>query len=435
MNSVTRAAALCSALFLAATAAFAAQPADQVDKSVLANVKVSMDAGQPNFKDYGPAVGNVDTIVNFQGSFRTFGLDANGNPNSNWPWNMVGNSPAEGGTTKVDAPIIAISLRLLDAKGHQRFVNGKRLFLDGTKHARDVMNSPLFSNATFTSSSEPTQFTDAVQRAEFWSAMRQDWHTRLDGHLVRSQVIDVPLGQYEFSLNADGSCCAFVLVNDPEFSALLFPPTYPVDDTTVMGRAELSGEATTKSLTILLFQDTYLYENGDPTQCCVLGFHSFDYEPGIPANNNTQRSYVMAYASWITPGLFGGGLADITALSHELSETFNDPLVLAFSSAGGACGAVGQPICENTTPWWLSPNGNCQNSLEVGDVIENLPNGVNTVTLDGTAYHPQNVALLQWFEFTHHSNALGGAYSYPDPSVLTRPSVPQQAGCTGPLDE
>lgn len=44
-------------------------------------------------------------------------------------------------------------------------------------------------------------------------------------------------------------------------------------------------------------------------------------------------------------------------------------------------------------------------------------------------YHPQNEALLQWFEFMSPSNALGRAYSYPNASTLTSLSAPQKAGC------
>ena len=48
------------------------------------------------------------------------------------------------------------------------------------------------------------------------------------------------------------------------------------------------------------------------------------------------------------------------------------------------------------------------------------------------AYHPQNEALLQWFEFESPSSAIDGAYSYPNESVLTalspieRPCCPAQ---------
>src|SRR6266436_4788242 len=82
-------------------------------------------------------------------------------------------------------------------------------------------------------------------------------------------------------------------------------------------------------------------------------------------------------ASWVSLGLFASGWADVAVLSHELTETFNDPF-------GG-----------NLVPWWLEPNGNCQNNLETGDVIEGLPNAIKTIHLGGSAYHVQNEALLQ----------------------------------------
>lgn len=106
----------------------------------------------------------------------------------------------------------------------------------------------------------------------------------------------------------------------------------------------------------------------------------------------------------------------MTALSHEIAETFNDPFV---ASDG----------IHNITPWWLSPNGNCQDNLEVGDVIEGLPQDVFPITMNGMTYHPQNEALLQWFAFESPSSAIGGAYSYPNPGTLIALSAPQKLGC------
>ena len=84
------------------------------------------------------------------------------------------------------------------------------------------------------------------------------------------------------------------------------------------------------------------------------------------------------------------------------------------------------------TPWWLAPNGNCQNNLETGDVIEGLPNSVYPMTMHGYTYHPQNEALLQWFESKPESDALHHAFSYPDETVLTSANVSQLPGCAGP---
>ncbi len=84
----------------------------------------------------------------------------------------------------------------------------------------------------------------------------------------------------------------------------------------------------------------------------------------------------------------------------------------------------------NITPWWLSPNGNCQDNLEDGDVVEGLPNAAYPITMHGFTYHPQNEALLQWFEFKPISEAVQHAYSYPDTSVLTALSPLEKASCS-----
>jgi hypothetical protein len=433
MSITSRCAALCGAVLVAATmTAFAATPPNQVSASFLVGKKLWMDGIAPDMKGFGPAVPNVDTIVNFQGSFDAEGQDGNGNNADNWPYAMVGNAPTAGGTTEIDAPVIPVSIRMLDANGRQAYANGHRLYMDATDYVGKVLRSPLFSKTWFSSSSVPTQYTDAVQRAEFWSVMRQDWHTLLAPHVAHPRVMSLPYGSYEYALKGNGHCCQFVVVNENTFVSLLFPSTYPVDDTTVIGAAELAGDMTPKTLATFLFPNTFLYI-GTPDVCCVIGFHSFDFEPPA-ANSNLPRAYVMDYASWVSPGDFtGNSFEDVTAISHELAETFNDPLVLAFSASGGACGSPGQPLCLNTTPWWLSPNGNCQDDLEVGDVVEDLPDASFAMELNGYTFHPQNVALLQYFEQKEDSSALDGAFSYPDESVITQPSVPQQAFCTGPL--
>jgi hypothetical protein len=98
------------------------------------------------------------------------------------------------------------------------------------------------------------------------------------------------------------------------------------------------------------------------------------------------------YSAWISPGLFGSGFVDVTAVAHEVAETFNDPFVASDGK-------------HNVTPWWLSPNGNCQDDLEVGDVIEGLPHATYRIKMNGMTYHPQNEALLPWFEFQSPSTA------------------------------
>jgi hypothetical protein len=107
---------------------------------------------------------------------------------------------------------------------------------------------------------------------------------------------------------------------------------------------------------------TFLFPNvfvffGDTTQCCVLGFHTYFFEPG----SDPEMRWVLNYSSWISPGLFGPAFVDVTGLSHEIAETYNGPFVVSDN-------------VHNLIPFTLAPNGGCSDALETGDVIEGLPN-------------------------------------------------------------
>lgn len=359
--------------------------------------------------------GSFDSILTFSGQFHAAGIGPNGAPQHDWFYTIAGSKPENGGATVFHAPIVPVSLDLLDSDGSVRIVHGERLHYSVRPFVNAVINSPLFANSEYSSSDVPTQFADAIQRAQFYNLMQSDWHTRLQPSIKAERTIAIPRGSYFFALNADGSCCAFVLVDINAFSRLLFPSA--VNDTaTPVGAAENAGDITPQSISTFLFPNTYLYLNGNPNHCCVLGFHTYDFEPGDAQNNFREKRYVLNYASWISPGLFGPGFEDITALSHEIVESLNDPF-------------VGSDGVHGITPWWLSINGNCQNDLEAGDVIEGLPDATVPIKTAGKTYHPQNAALLQWFEFQSPSTAIGGAYSYPDESVLTSLSTPQRARC------
>jgi hypothetical protein len=407
-------------VFAMAFVCSAQQDDDQLPANFLSNAGDKSGATAPrghrNGQGHANGIPNIDSIVNFNDHFKAAGVDQNGNNQVIWYYNMAGTAPQHKGTTTFNAPIVPVTMDLRNFDGSPRFVNGQPLISSPAAFIQPTLNSPVFQNFNYSSSDAATQFTDAVQRAEFFDRAKPDWHTLLNPSVKTGRTMVLIRGTYQFALNADGTCCLFVLVDANTFQNELFPPTFPVDNSTPVGAAENSGDITTQDISTFLFPNTYLYLNGNPNDCCVLGFHSYDFEPGIPSNGNLERRYILNYSSWISPGLFGGGFADVTALSHELSETFNDPFV---ASDG----------IHNVTPWWLSPNGNCQDNLEVGDVIEGLPMDVFPITMNGMTYHPQNVALLQWFEFEAPSSAIGGAYSYPNPDTLTTLSAPQNVNC------
>jgi hypothetical protein len=382
---------------------------------------------------------NIDSVPNFNGQYFTDGQDPNGNPQRRWFFNTLGNPPEMGGTTTINAPIIPVSIDLRNADGSERFVKivsgsvvtctnppgpgCKRLLFDPTPFIQPILDSPVFSNANYSSSGVPTQFVDAVQRAEYFDRAKPDWHTLLAPTVKTTRTMTLIRGSYRFAVNRDGSCCFFVLVDLGTFGNKLFPSTFtfPPDSSTPVGAAENSGEISTKDLATFFFPPAYLtfpIGNGN-IGCCVFGFHSFDFESGDATNGNAPRLFVLNYSTWLQPGFFfDPTILDVTGLSHEVSETFNDPFV------------TGVDGVHDVTPWWLSPNGNCQDDLEDGDVIEGLPRQTFPVTMpNGVTYHPQNEALLQWFEFQSPSSAIFGAYSYPDTTTLTSLSAPQKAGC------
>ena len=407
-------------LLMAICRCLLAQQPDQVTAAALAGRQFRHDPyfspASRNGQGHARFGVDLDTLMNFNKHFKADGVDQNGNPQHIWYTSTVGNPPELGGTTIINASIVPVSLDLLDYDGSPRYVNGQRLFFDVTPFIASVLASPVFQTANYSSSNVPTQFIDAIQRAEYYNQMRPDWHTLLAPIVKTTHVMQLIRGNYEFALNDDGTCCAFVLVDDGAFYNALLPASATVDGSSIFGAAQLAGEITNKNITSFLLPSVFIYCCGNPAYCCGGGAHGVWYEAGDSTNHNLTRGYVLHWSPWIPAGLFPG-FQDVTSVSHELSEIFNDP----FSGDDGIHGI---------TPWWLAPNGVCADFLEVGDVVEGLPQTSYAITMsNGYTYHPQNVALLQWFEFESPSSALGGAYSYPNTNVLTSISAPQPVNC------
>lgn len=68
----------------------------------------------------------VDTITNFTGHFQAKGIypisrTAGMNPNI-WVYSMVGNPPAQGGTTVINAPVIPVTIDMRNPDGSPAFI-------------------------------------------------------------------------------------------------------------------------------------------------------------------------------------------------------------------------------------------------------------------------------------------------------------------------
>lgn len=362
---------------------------------------------RPDFLNSGPPVlarsgqaatpfslAHVMSVPNFQGSFSSRG--------KTWPFTMIGSPPGGGAATSMPARIAAVSLKLQNAD----LVTFTTISVTGFQNP--TLNSPNFQLASY-SSGAGIQFADAVQRAEFFHVMKSTWHTALrPTTIVQTLTLTVPrfstitlngrktqVRTYFTGKSGDGHTVVFLL--DQFFDQQIF---------NIAVKQINAGRFTTGAMNIALFPNTFLYSvnsSGGMGACCVLGFHTYFTNNAQP----TESRWVFAFASWISPGVFSGGFRDVTALSHEISEAFNDPFV------------------NNRVPAWQFPNepGTCQDDLEVGDPVEVLSNTVFPVQISGVTYHPQTEALLQWFEQKSPSNAISGAFSYPNTRTLTMPAI------------
>ena len=119
------------------------------------------------------------------------------------------------------------------------------------------------------------------------------------------------------------------------------------------------------------------------------------------------------------PGCLAVVFRDVTARQpRALLRLFNDPFV-----------ASGNNI-HNVTPFWLAPNGNCQDDLEVGDVIEGLPNGVFPITMNGTDLTTgRTKPCCSGLNSCLRRTPLTAPSSYPDETTLTALSPPQNFNC------
>ncbi|HEY1938349.1 MAG TPA: hypothetical protein VGJ33_10480 [Candidatus Angelobacter sp.] len=320
--------------------------------------------------------GRIFSVPHFSGSFAWQG--------NTYPYTMVGSKPQSGKTTKVPVQIVPISLffeEYVDDKGAP-------VILDPDPILARVQSSPNFRNAQYPTGL--TQFGDAVQRAEFYRTADTDWHTLLGKpEILKPPLrIAVPRGFAKVYRNSSTGVMYAIVDTDFFLSQL----------NTIIQLEHLQPDA----LAIALTSNVFLSPQSDIKKCCVLGFHtSFD------VGSLTQLKFVQTFiwASWVDQGILGASLADVTPMSHEISEWMNNP----FGS--------------NTVPAWQVPNtSGCQSNLETGDPLALMPNAGYPVMIDGFTYHPQNEVLLQWFQRGSESEAFEGAFSFPDQTLMTGPS-------------
>ncbi len=212
----------------------------------------SAPIGQAGVKGNPGGLPGIDSLPNFTRAFRSQGQV--------WPYTIMGNDPALGRRTRIPARIIAVSLELQNAD----LVTTTKVPI--AHFERLALNSPNFEESDY-SSGEGIQFADAVQRAEFFHAMKKDWHTELHpARIVEHVTIFVPRTIKVPALDENGNPTevdvrtylsgtaddgnTFVLLLDRFFDQAFF-------DTAA--NAIGAGHLTTDALNIVLLPNTFLF--------------------------------------------------------------------------------------------------------------------------------------------------------------------------------
>lgn len=318
--------------------------------------------------------GTLQTLPHWQGSYSI--------GNKRYHYTILGGNPEAGGTTEIKTLIVPIRLTISDFSE-----NGKTpLVLDATKATGQILRSPIFKSADYITGFQ--QFGDAMLRTEFPEAP-SNWHTVLTPLVGEPMDITVPSGASQVYRAKSGKYLAVVrdkAIDDPIFAAMQ------------------SGAYSPDQYVIFV---TYNALEED-----AFGYHDAVFREAKSHEN------VFTYTSWLVDvdDLFTIPSPDTATLSHEVAETLHDAFLGNLSSR---------------TLLWGDPfdDNKCfQSFIEVGDAVEDAPAHIQLHQQvvgkgkNAKIYTLQNEALIQWFERKTPSDALAGAYSFPDIWVLPDPA-------------
>ena len=285
-------------------------------------------------------------------------------------YHMVGTDPALGSKTS-RIPLVIVPLKFDFVDGTSLSAT-QRVCGDTKTTLTRVKTSPLLKKVAFTPGGTnvgTTQYVDAFQRANFWSRVST---TSPNYHVLLAPIQVKPL--QTITVGAAGTTVAGPCARIGEVDINFF-------DTIAMSMlTTLNIPANT--LPLFLSYNTFWTFGG----CCILGYHSTD-------NAGTQAYAVGAYND---PGIFSKpGIRDIHALSHEIGEWMDDPLIPS----------------QNIVPAWghIGQVSGCQNNLEVGDPVTG---SAFNVTLNGFTYHPEDLVFLPWFARISPSTSVNGWYTF-----------------------
>lgn len=278
-------------------------------------------------------------LQTWNGSFTSNGTTFN--------YNMVGVPPFPSSSATI--PTVVIPIKIVLSNG-ATFDPATKL-TNGNTVTQNTLASPIFtSTVDFKSGGVDmgtTQYIDSFQRANFWDTTGNPSHLLLGTPTVKpEQTLKVPRRSGSTGV-VFGFTAGLVDINyfDSQLHTLL----------TNLG-------ITPNTFPIFLTFNVYLTQN---RSCCIGGYHS--------STGTTTAPQSYAHATYINH--VGAFAQDVSALSHEVGEWADDPLVVNVSGNNTPCG-----------------------HLEVGDPLENNANfGAFPYTANGFTYNLQDLVTLPYF--------------------------------------
>jgi hypothetical protein len=271
----------------------------------------------------------------------------------NYPYNMVGTAPSSNASTTVQVYIIPLKVVITRNRSKTTF-DPAHVLSNGKTVTNNTVASPIFNSSTTYIQGGvnvgTTQYIDAFQRANFWGTVKNNpnYHLLLGGPTVLAEQTLSPPSSYGTTGSPFGHLAGLVDINwfDAQVQSIIsrFSQIQP------------------NTLPVFLTYDVYLTQNGG---CCIGGYHS--------SEGSVSNPQAYSHFTYIDhPGDFA---QDVSALSHEVGEWADDPLVVNINGNNTPCGI-----------------------LENGDPEEGFANyGSFHYTLNGFTYNLQDLVTLPYF--------------------------------------
>src|SRR6266567_7688734 len=240
-------------------------------------------------------------LQTWNGSFTSGGTTYN--------YNMVGVPPFPSSSATI--PTVIIPVKIVISNGST--FDPSHVLSNGKTVINNTVASPIFASIPFTSggvSMGTTQYIDAYQRANFWDTTGNPSQLLLGIPTVKAeQTLNVPR-HYGSTGVVFGFNAGLVDINyfDAQAHTIL----------TNLG-------ITPSTFAIFLTYDVYLTQHHS---CCIGGYHS--------STGSTSAPQSYAHATYVDHA--GAFSQDVSALSHEVGEWADDPLVVNINGNNTPCG-------------------------------------------------------------------------------------------------